>query len=144
MENSDVNQRFISFIEKKNIEKKGFSMRLGIKPSAITLWQTNQRTVTVSALKQICVENKDLDARWLLTGEGETREKESRDRSSIDFRNVGGDFNNANKNSSINTGTQNDSDILKAELGKCKEELSRLKDIIMEKDRELIELLKKK
>lgn len=51
------------------LSQEAFAKKIGIKGSAISLYESNERTVTETSIKSICREFQ-IDEEWLRTGKG--------------------------------------------------------------------------
>jgi hypothetical protein len=66
-----INQRLKKVIELKKIEPPEFYKKLGVNRTVWSGWINANKSISVAKIVLILTELKDIDARWLLTGEGE-------------------------------------------------------------------------
>jgi hypothetical protein len=71
MNESDVNQRFIKYLDEKGIAYKDAAIILGNREQQIQQWKTNQRNIPLKHLITICIKYNDLNIKWLITGQGQ-------------------------------------------------------------------------
>jgi len=66
-----TNQRIIKLITETSSTNKEFARQIGIKQQNITQWKENSSYVSPRILCKIIKQFPDINARWLITGEGE-------------------------------------------------------------------------
>ena len=69
-----VNERVKEFIELNKISQSDLAKVILIKPQQVTNWFTQGERVPEKALVRMIENYKELNARWLITGEGEMLE----------------------------------------------------------------------
>lgn len=67
---STVNQRLAEFIKKIGISNVQFGTIIGESKYSINNWFNKETKIPVSTLSDILIAYPELDARWLMTGEG--------------------------------------------------------------------------
>jgi len=72
-----IGQRFELFLKEKNISNGEAAEMFGISKQQISSWRTGKTNITTAFLPVLVSTFKDLNARWLLTGEGSMFETDS-------------------------------------------------------------------
>lgn len=66
-----INQRVIEFFESKKIPAPDFYRKIGVNRIEWSKWVNDFKPITVKHLQSIISAYNELNARWLMTGEGE-------------------------------------------------------------------------
>jgi transcriptional regulator with XRE-family HTH domain len=71
MSGRGINQRFVEFVELNKLRKKEIAVLLGVADTRFKQWEDNTRPISADLIQIICAQFPALNARWLITGEGE-------------------------------------------------------------------------
>lgn len=72
---SELGQRLKAFMDSKRINNKQLADCLGVNPVAISKWINQDNSFGMESLRKCLVQFPDLNARWLILGEGEMLDK---------------------------------------------------------------------
>jgi transcriptional regulator with XRE-family HTH domain len=75
MDERDVNQRFMNFLEERKISQSSIASLLNVTKQRVQQWKTMDKQITLKYLMRFCEAYPELNTRWLLTGEGEMIQK---------------------------------------------------------------------
>jgi transcriptional regulator with XRE-family HTH domain len=76
MDERDVNQRFMNFLEERKISQSSIASLLNVTKQRVQQWKTMDKQITLKYLMKFCEAYPELNVRWLMTGEGEMLSKE--------------------------------------------------------------------
>jgi len=73
MSQTSINQRISSILIQRKITYQVMAHSIGVTPQAVEQWVNGKTTPSEKAIFKIICAYKDIDARWLITGEGVER-----------------------------------------------------------------------
>ena len=76
MEERDINQRFVIFLNDNEIKPADIAKALMVIPQRIQDWKNGIKPIPTIHLMRLCELYPNLNARWLLIGQGDMQDRE--------------------------------------------------------------------